>query len=574
MASEIWIPLGLLGLIAGVVVGWSRRAARKQRLAREAAVAADQTQRKRASKTIAEKLREADPEFDITAFEDRVARAFVAVQQGRGSGDLSGARPLVSDGVYERLTLELEDRRRRGTAMDPMEWQVDNVHLAHVESGEVFDQLSVGIRALANGEPTGEFWTFLRRHGARTRKGPGLLERRCPNCGTPIELVERADCVSCGAVLRSGEHDWVLAEITQPEVWLPRATMRIPGVEALLECDPGFSPQHLEDRVGVLFWRMLLAERERSGEERLTSVAAPEWCDRFVAEEQTRQHPSRLARARDVEIRGIDVLGVRDEEGWHRIVVSVRWRSESLRKASIKMAGRGARMFVLIRRVGAVTNLGRAISSAHCPGCGAPDEGSRAGRCAYCGLCLNDGTRSWILVDAFEAESLRAHEVMSDFRRGESWTVPVPELDRLPPATFPWVTKLLSADAPLDAEARQRLAEIAQALAIDAADPLLDPDADTLKQEPVPSCDVLRALPILIDIGLAHDALGKDGRAVLFELAAQAGLTRFDVDSRIDQRLRRWDGREAAERKAEEKRTRSREYLEWRSFADHPDSHD
>jgi len=571
MGSDVWTLLGLVGLVTCAVLGWLRRAAREGRRARAAAAADEETRRNRASEAIAQKLRTTDPEFHVEAFEERVARAFVAVQKGRSSGDRSVARPFVSDGVYERLNLELEDRRHRGAAEDPMAWHVDEVHLAYAESGEVFDQLTVGIRALARGEPTGEFWTFLRRHGTRTRKGPGLLERRCPNCGTPIELVERADCASCGSALRSGEHDWVLCGITQPEVWLPRATARISGVEALREADPGFCPQHLEDRVGVLFWRMLLAERERSGAERLAAVAAPEWCDRFEAEQEMRRRPSRLASARDVEIRGIEVVGAREEEGWHRIVVSVRWRSESLRRGGGKMAGRGARMFAMVRLVGAVTDPERAVSSAHCPACGAPDEGSRAGCCAYCGLCLNDGTRSWILVDAFEAESVRAHEVMADFRRGERWTAPVPELEKLPPAAFPWVAKLLSADAPLDVAARQRLAEIAETRATRAADPRLDPAAHTGREGDIASPDILRALPILIDIGLAHDALGERGRAVLCELAARAGLTRFDVDSRIDQRLRRWDGREAAEREAEEKQARSRAYLEWSRVANPPD---
>lgn len=80
MASEIWIPLSLVGLIAGLVVGGSRRAARRKRLAHEAQVLTERTRRERASETIAEKLRETDPEFDIAAFEDRGARAFLAVQ--------------------------------------------------------------------------------------------------------------------------------------------------------------------------------------------------------------------------------------------------------------------------------------------------------------------------------------------------------------------------------------------------------------------------------------------------------------------------------------------------------------
>ena len=34
----------------------------------------------------------------------------------------------------------------------------------------------------------------------------------------------------CKAVVNSGEHDWVLAEITQPEEWRPTATDRACGL--------------------------------------------------------------------------------------------------------------------------------------------------------------------------------------------------------------------------------------------------------------------------------------------------------------------------------------------------------
>ena len=47
--------------------------------------------------------------------------------------------------------------------------------------------------------------------------------RACPKCGAPLAGGEMLKCRYCGALVCSGEYDWVLGEITQLEEWRPAA---------------------------------------------------------------------------------------------------------------------------------------------------------------------------------------------------------------------------------------------------------------------------------------------------------------------------------------------------------------
>jgi len=60
-----------------------------------------------------------------------------------------------------------------------------------------------------------EVWSFARRVGAQTLAKGGSLEGRCPECGADVPPAETVRCEFCKAIVNSGLHDWVLAEITQ-----------------------------------------------------------------------------------------------------------------------------------------------------------------------------------------------------------------------------------------------------------------------------------------------------------------------------------------------------------------------
>ena len=65
-------------------------------------------------------------------------------------------------------------------------------------------------------KPYSEYWTLMRGHGA---KGPSSASKSCPKCGAPLNVTMAGECSHCRAHVTSGEFDWVLSRIEQPEAY-------------------------------------------------------------------------------------------------------------------------------------------------------------------------------------------------------------------------------------------------------------------------------------------------------------------------------------------------------------------
>jgi predicted lipid-binding transport protein (Tim44 family) len=193
-------------------------------------------------------IKSRDPQFDEQQFLARVSQAFLKIQAAWSRQDLSAVRPFISDGIRERFSFQFNMQQALGYRN-----QLDNVAVCAAQAAVVvadsqFDTIHVEFRATADdyrvdvltgrrvGSPSVaqefvEYWSFHRRPGAQTLARAGSIEGHCPHCGAPIEIVDRAQCSSCRSVVNSGEHDWVLAEITQPEEW--REHCREAGIDGV-----------------------------------------------------------------------------------------------------------------------------------------------------------------------------------------------------------------------------------------------------------------------------------------------------------------------------------------------------
>ncbi|HNV71229.1 MAG TPA: transporter, partial [Candidatus Ozemobacteraceae bacterium] len=187
-------------------------------------------------------LKKRDPQFTEDAFLKRVERAFLKVQKAWCDHNLPLAQAFLSDGVLERFGLQIKEQIDKGVRDRMENIQVLERRVAQIQSDAHFDTIHVYVRAsaidyqedLKTKKPVGakkgdeefeEYWSFLRKPSAKSLsvKG-GLIEGVCPNCGAPLEVSATVKCPYCQALLRSGEYDWVLAEITQACEWAVQET--------------------------------------------------------------------------------------------------------------------------------------------------------------------------------------------------------------------------------------------------------------------------------------------------------------------------------------------------------------
>lgn len=388
-----------------------------------------------AQSRVAEQLASSDPAFNLERFTTRVERAFRIAQDAWCAQQLEPLRPFVSDGVFERFSLQIAEQRESGWRQGMDELRVERPGLQHFERGRHFETVTfriafaanihrvetAGGRRIAGSElPRGRFeecWSFVRRSGARTRDTEGLIEGKCPNCGAPLGVNQAAQCKSCSALVRSGEHDWVLTEITQASEWRAEDEQAAPGLEAYSARDPGISVQLLEDRVSVAFWRWSDATRTLRVEP-LVRAATAEFCEREAARLTAAKSGAPRVYLADRAVGSVRTVGLIPGESRDRAVVEVTWDGRFATAASngaLKLdEQRSLRrtLFVLERAAGAVTTLADTFVTATCPNCGAHDSGGVDPRCPYCGAPRLEGAGTWLLGEVVERGEPR-HAVLT-----------------------------------------------------------------------------------------------------------------------------------------------------------------
>jgi hypothetical protein len=369
------------------------------------------------------RLRGHDPAFDPSDLCRRVGAGFVKLQNAWSAQDLSAVRPFISDGVHERFSLQFAEQKAEGYRNVMQNVAIVEAAIVDSASDSIYDEVAVRIRAsaldyrvsLADGRRVAgpavpssftEVWSFLRRRGAATVPGkPGLMEGHCPNCGAPVAMNESANCTNCRALLRSGEYDWVLAEITQESEWRPGRRASVPGLGRLRQQDPDLNMQSMEDRASVVFWRKAAADRTGKVDP-IRKVASPVFCEQYLA--GLRPPPGALrAWFGRCAVGSVDVLGFLppgNGSSDDRALVEVRWSGTRLIAGADGAPPRPGgpvsahhSLFVFTRKPDAKTEAAKGISSAHCPNCGAPESGGTSGACEFCGTALNDGSHGWVL---------------------------------------------------------------------------------------------------------------------------------------------------------------------------------
>ncbi len=514
-------------------------------------------------------LRQSDPNFNPEHFYQRVSSAFMKIQDAWCSQKLDTVRPFISDGVHERFRLQFLEQQAEGTRDRMSGITVEQVQLVQCTSDNLFDTAAVRIDAAAvdqtistldgrvmsgSGESKGfaEYWSFLRRRGARTLDKNGLIEGNCPNCGAPIELNAGAQCQSCHAQLRSGEYDWVLVEITQESEWRAEFNTALPGVSELQTQDHNFTLADLEDIVSVAFWRKVRADRLGKIDP-LRKVAANEFCDNY----RKLLEPQNGSRAfwGDCAVGGVRTRGVIPGSGdtsMDQALVEIHWSAKRWQiidngpARSTQDSTVAHNLLVLGRKCGIKTNTVAAVSSAHCPQCGAPITDDISDTCSFCGAVLNDGSRGWILLNMLPMSGQAAqtlilrlaasNQILPDNAQTVQAAVGQPARPVPPPSPsglLAWMVAAMAADGAIDDDCRRMLASVALRqnvpesrlmVMINAA------GAGTLQtHEPKSTQEAQEWLGTMISDTLSVGECTDHEIAIFNRVGAKYGLERYDV---------------------------------------------
>ncbi|MDD5727952.1 MAG: TIM44-like domain-containing protein [Victivallales bacterium] len=376
-----------------------------------------------AMKRAREKILSRDPDFTESGLCERVKGAFMVIQQAWSEMNMKTARAFISDGIYERFSLQLAMYESSGIRNSVSGIKVHACAIVSLRTDDFFDSVDIKITAGAvdrylnavngscisgNSRPElfTEYWTLLRRPGAKTKSAAGLFENCCPNCGAPLPLLDRVECPACKALINSGEYDWVLAEITQESEYSVTLPRNIPGLKTIRQTDPACNVNHIEDRASAIFFRHVAAQFF-GNPQYLVKLASKEYMHTNRNDFKVQADGMHRFFA-DVAVGGVELVEAVAENGADNdfLRVLIRWSGHTV---EAKVPGflppdfNASRLYrhemIMMRRKGVKSSDKNILSSIHCPNCGAPETKNPLPVCAYCQTPLNDGSHDWILND-------------------------------------------------------------------------------------------------------------------------------------------------------------------------------
>ncbi len=442
--------MGILGtiLVGGLV--WRSMRSRRDRTARAAQLSsqfdADAARRTSASLAV---LQLRDPKLTEESIEARVRVMSDRVRDAWCARDMRPARAFVSDGVLSRFQVQLELMTSEGVRNVMSDARVLYVSIEAVSSNAPVDAVHVRLTAeardttvpesateaqisaaLASQElvPYTEIWTLVRKQGALSVLDAFQIGHACPSCGAPLDPGgETLKCKYCSALLGSGEHDWVLSEITQLEEWRTDSASPPPGLERLREVDLGAARESIEDRASHLFWTWVRAT--------LSENPAAFW---------------------DVAVGGAELLfvDVAAAEPTDLAFVQVFW---SARDGEADEAVPRQNVLRLSRATGVSTAF--SMTALVCMTCGAPLSESAVSACDRCKSPVAPRAHTWTLDGVFEvgAPQICARHAEGPTGSGPAALIPDVSDPRACAALFAEMARMVAIDGHIDRDEKRLL---------------------------------------------------------------------------------------------------------------------
>jgi predicted lipid-binding transport protein (Tim44 family) len=369
-------------------------------------------------------LKDENPE----EFSQKVAKAFLTIQDAWSQKRVDIMRRFITDGVYQRFNAQFTMMNLLGQVNELSEVRIDGIRGVKSFREGGYDCVDVRIHGSAIDQftcakfpnldsPGGresftEYWSFIRRHDYK--KGSDIFHSDlCPQCSAPLtdKLIESAQCPYCGTYLNSGEYDWVLAEITQENDYgrlISSQLMVPPGgtpAEKIVEVFPDYSQHVLEDRASNAFMQMLVATSTHN------AAALQRFCTgKALVDFKAFSEASNFIYDR-LFIRGAELLRTELADEKLRSIVAIQYSYHQVDaknpRAQASTMSSDTRLIVMMRELSQQTAKGSVFANS-CPACGAAQKDSLAPTCAYCGSSLMNPKLDWVVEGVLDVHEFRA----------------------------------------------------------------------------------------------------------------------------------------------------------------------
>lgn len=176
-------------------------------------------------------LKRRDPAFSESKFLGEVSNLYVRFQDAWSARDLTDVRPHLTEELYAKSDRQIKGYIQRGQTNHVERVSVLSANIVGCTCDSKNDIVTVEILSricdyvtddrtgnIIRGDMNRELfmtyrWTFIRTLGKLTAEDEIVDDKKCPNCGAPLDLNRSAVCEYCGSVVTSGEYGWVVSDI-------------------------------------------------------------------------------------------------------------------------------------------------------------------------------------------------------------------------------------------------------------------------------------------------------------------------------------------------------------------------
>ena len=178
-------------------------------------------------------IRKFDENFSLDRFTGWVKEVFITLQEAWTAKDWSRIRPFEKEELFQQHAKQLQQYIDQGRTNHieriavnqayPFEYrrETEYEYLKMYLDVRMIDYVSEDATGkVVMGDKDNPYFlryllTFMRRNGVKTDAAKSNHSTTaCPHCGAPTQITSAGKCEYCGFIITTGEHDWVLSDIS------------------------------------------------------------------------------------------------------------------------------------------------------------------------------------------------------------------------------------------------------------------------------------------------------------------------------------------------------------------------
>lgn len=354
-----------------------------------------------------------NPGFDKQVFKNKVKTAFLGIQEAWTNQNLSNVRYWISDGIYQRFTIQFKMMHELGQKNIISNITIYSISFVKSNIEGNYSSITVSIKFKMDDqfiseklpklnqsfidEVATEYWTFIKKSG--TEKADLYHNTNCPNCGNNLSKNggEVSKCPSCQTVTYFGDYDWILCEITQESDFEKHPELQNNHLLQAIYQEEDFSIQNMEDKASNAFVHYLYA----------TAQHKQSHFARFATDSVINTMQQSITKPiiyNRFYMNSVNCSNYSQQENTHALDFDIRYTAQTVELSNntiIEQTNSTQEKLVkltLSREIGKKSTKSNYWSH-ECPSCGAPYKNTYSINCSYCNEKTNVTKYDWVVTN-------------------------------------------------------------------------------------------------------------------------------------------------------------------------------